>query len=447
MDERLRQRRLLGRATFGARPGDAERLRGLGAEAWLEAELAAPPVGPALAKRLERFPALAFGPADWMAGSDLPEPAAGGKPGPDGLRALLRLRRRALETARDAAGARLVRAVHGGGLHDVMVDFWSSHFSVDARKGIVGGLLPHLQRAVLDRHALGRFEDLLLAATRSPAMLFYLDNWSSTAPPRGVLGARLGRRRGLNENHARELLELHTLGVDGGYTQDDVIATARALTGWSLESRRHPAYRFHARLHDDGEKTVLGERLRGTGEEEGVSLLRRLARHPATADHVSRKLARRFVADAPPPALVARAARVFLESDGDMPSVLRSLLLAPELADPAHRKLRTPLRLFAASVRATGGQCDGGEPLLRALAPLGELPFFARTPAGHPEHAARWIDPAALLERMRLAFALARGGVPGARLGREGVAADDDGAALPPESLALALAAPETQWC
>jgi uncharacterized protein (DUF1800 family) len=262
-------------------------------------------------------------------------------------------------------------------------------------------------------------------------MLVYLDNWSSTAA-----GARLRRRGGgINENYARELLELHTLGVDGGYTQQDVIEVARALTGWSLESRRNPVYRFRTLLHDGGPKTVLAEALAGRGQAEGEALLRRLAQHPATARHVSRKLVQRFVADAPPPALVERAAARFRESGGDVKSVLRVILLSAELAQPDHRKLKTPLRLFASALRASGGSTDGSDDTLLTLARMGELPFFARTPAGFPESSERWIDPGAVLERMRLGFALARGAIRGTRPGA-GPLADP-----------IALAAPEFQWC
>lgn len=426
MDEALLQERLLARATFGARPGDAGQLRERGAEAWLDAELqvAGSPSDAALAPRLARFPALAWAASDFLEGEAIVDPES--MEGRRRADALLRIHARSLRTAAQMSAARVVRAVHGpGGVHEVMVDFWSNHFSVDARKSIVGGLLPPFQRDVLDRHALGRFEDLLLAVARSPAMLVSLDNWTSTAASArpGLRGRR--RARGINENYARELLELHTLGVRAGYTQDDVISTARALTGWSVESRERPEFRFHAPLHDDAPKVVLGERVPGAGADEGEALLRRLARHPATARHVSWKLARRFVADAPPEPLVARAAARWLETGGDVASVLRTILLSPDMHAPGNRKLRTPLRLYAAALRAGGGETAGDDDTLFALARLGELPYFARTPKGFPEEAERWIDPGAVLERMRLGVALARGD----------------------SALALRVAGPEFQWC
>jgi uncharacterized protein (DUF1800 family) len=259
---------------------------------------------------------------------NLPErPIGGGAPSREDVRRFMKLGRRAREIARDVAGARLVRAAHDErGLREVMVDFWSNHLSVFALKGPVGGLLPHYAREVIEPHALGRFPDLLLASARSPAMLFYLDNWLSTAPGRVF---RRGRG-GINENYARELLELHTLGIDGGYTQDDVVQTARVFTGWSLESRRDPSFRFRPFLHDGGAKTVLGARVPGSGVEEGEALLERLALHPSTARHLARKLCARFVCDAPPPALVERAAQRYLGSAGEIRPVLREILLSRE---------------------------------------------------------------------------------------------------------------------
>ena len=338
-------------------------------------------------------------------------------------------------------GARLVRAVHSKWqLREVMVDFWSNHFNVFARKGPVGALLPHYEREVIGRHALGRFSDLLLATAKSPAMLFYLDNWRSTA-------GRARRRGGINENYARELLELHTLGIDGGYTQEDVGQVARVFTGWTLESRHRPAFSFRGRWHDTGRKRVLGERVRGEGIEQGEWLLLQLARRPETARLISRKLAARFVADDPPPELVERAARRFLASDGEIAELLRVILLSPEFADAENRKLKTPLRFATSALRATDGDADGDPIALHAIARLGEAPYFWRTPDGHPESAEHWVDPAAMLERMQLAFALAADRLPGAWLGKAWPHASSRARGLSrSEALAVALSAPEFQW-
>ncbi|MDJ0848318.1 MAG: DUF1800 domain-containing protein [Myxococcota bacterium] len=441
MGGELHARRLIERATFGPRPGDPEAFEE-GVEAWVHRQLRHPsPRDPELQERLRRFRGLAAEDPAQLLGMEIP-PRMSNEARDPAVRK--ELARRAREISREVVGARWVRAVHGAhGLREVMLDFWSNHFSVFAHKSLVGALLPHYQREVLEPHALGRFPELLLAVARSPAMLVYLDNWTSTAPR--FRRARRRGRGGINENYARELLELHTLGVDGGYTQQDVIEVARVFTGWSLASRRDPVFRFHHFLHDDGAKRVLGERVRGHGVEEGERLLRRLACHPATARHVCRKLVARFVSDLPPPGLVERAARRFLDSEGDIREVLAAILLAPELAEPAHRKLKTPFRFAASAVRATGGETDGRPGALLAVGRLGELPFFARTPAGFPEEAEHWIDPGALLERMSFSFALARRFLPGIR----------PGSAFPPtwrgggrgrDALGLALASPDFQW-
>lgn len=439
--------RLVERATFGPRPGQLDRLRAVDPEEWVERELeAARGADPDLERRLRAFDSRGFDPESFLSDIDFPYAMGGAGAAGDGQRRAVRreVGARTREVSREMAGVRVVRAVHGGrGLAEVMIDFWANHFSVFARKGLVGGLLPPYQRDVIERHALGRFEDLLLAVARSPAMLVYLDNWISTsARPRGG-----GRRGGINENYARELLELHTVGADGGYAQRDVIEVARVLTGWTLESPRRPVFRFRPGAHDRGPKRVMGEPVPGGGVREGEALLVRLARHPSTARHVARKLVRRFVDDAPPPALVERAARRFLDSGGDIPAVLRTVLLSPELADGERRKLKTPLRFVASALRATGGETDGGPPILLALGRLGEVPFFARVPAGYPETAAHWADPGAMLERMTVSFALSRRRLRGTRLGDETLVPLDSLGGVPrAERMAVALAAPEFQW-
>jgi uncharacterized protein (DUF1800 family) len=435
-------RRLLDRATFGARPGELARLcaEDRSPVEWFDSQL-----------ELSGRPDLALdGRLVDAPRPDLPV-VWGGRSRPSDPAEQRERRRSARRTARELAGARIVRAVHARAqLAEVMTDFWSNHFSVFGAKKSVGALLPHFEREVVARHALGRFEDLLLAVARSPAMLVYLDNWLSTVPRSRGSGRRRHRRGGINENYARELLELHTLGVDGGYGQSDVLAVARVMTGWSLRSRGDPRFAFHTRLHDSGSKIVLGQRVEGRGIEEGEGLLRRLARHPSTAGHIARKLVIRFVADTPPLALVERVQARFLETGGDLSEVLRSVLLSPEMAEPTHRKLKPPLRFVASALRASGGETDGSPRLCQSLATLGELPFFARTPAGFPERAEDWLDPAAALERVRLAFALARGAVVGTRLGPvlpgSGARVRLGGRLRTHEKFGLALASPEFQW-
>ncbi|MBW2415413.1 MAG: DUF1800 domain-containing protein, partial [Deltaproteobacteria bacterium] len=428
------------------RPGERARARQLGPEAWLDDQLSRARRGDAgLDLRLAAHPSLTLTP-EAMAGEDeFRDMRRGRQPDPKQKR---RMAMRLRQVAVDLAGARFVRAVHGErALLEVMIDFWSNHFSIFARKSLVAGLLPEFQRNALERHALGRFGDLLLATAKSPAMLVSLDNWNSTAPRGPGLARLVAGRGGINENYARELLELHTLGVDGGYTQRDVEEVARVLTGWTLESRRKPVFRFRPQLHDDGTKRVLGRTLRGGGMAEGEKLLKQLAEHPSTARHVSRKLARRFVADDPPRALVDRAAGTFERTRGDISQVLRTILLSPEMADPVNRKLKTPLRFAASALRETDGETDGGRPVLAALGRLGEVPFFARTPAGFPEYASAWADPGAALERMGFAFALAHERLSGTWPGEATPARAPRPRGLSrAEALAVQLASPEFQW-
>ncbi len=447
-----RGERLLDRASFGPRPGDRGAIVQEGPEAWLERQLQPGQIpDPEVSERLERFPTRLLSPGDLARGPEMSDlPIARGARNPRAAEPPERARqrmRRLREVGRQMAGVRVVRAVYGRReLQEVMVDFWANHFSVFALKGPLGAMLPHYERVVLRPHALGRFEDLLVAAARSPAMLFYLDNWLSSAE--GSRGRGRRRSAGINENYARELLELHTVGVTGGYSQRDVVEVARTFTGWTLRSRRDPGFVFRGRLHDPGPKRVLGEAVRGDGIDEGEGLLRRLARHPATARHISQKLARRFVSDRPPEGLVSRLSEVFLEREGEIREVLRVLLLSPEFVAPEHRKLKTPLEFMASAVRVTAGETDGGRGVLSALRRLGEVPFLARTPAGYPDSVQHWIDPGAMLERIEVALALGAGRVSGTRLGAvypTGVRTVAPELPLERRS-ALTLASAEFQW-
>jgi uncharacterized protein (DUF1800 family) len=450
-EERRRARRVLDRVSFGPRPGEAAALAAAGAEAWLRNALAGPD------------PAL----------PPLPETHADTAGLLRELRTLddPRAKRRMSRTfSIGLAGRRLVSALAPEApLHERMVDFWANHFSIFARKGIEPLLLPSFERDVVRRHALGRFEDLLLASARHPAMLFYLDNWRSASPDPGRERAlrrerRRGRPEGLNENYARELLELHTLGVHGGYSQRDVEEVARAFTGWTLgRPRGAPRMRFVQEWHDDERKTVLGTRLPpGGGIRDGERVIALLAHHPSTAQHVAHKLAVRFLADDPPDAAVERGAARFLESGGDLRATLASLLLGgPELFDPAATKVKTPFELVVSSLRATGTRVDDPAPLLRTLRRLGHVPYQAPTPAGYPDTARHWVDPGAVLERTRFAFRVGAGRVRGARLAAS--ALPDPAEILPPdvrpetaralatpglddrERVSLALASPEFQ--
>src|SRR5438067_10638629 len=272
--------------------------------------------------------------------------------------------KRPIRIVAEMQAARLVRAIESEWqLEEVMVDFWFNHFNVHAAKGEVKWYLTSYERDVIRPHALGRFGELLRGTATHPAMLFYLDNWLSTRPNFTVpFGANRGRRAGLNENYARELMELHTLGVDGGYTQKDVTEVARAFTGCTIDRPRDDArFVFRPLTHDRGEKTVLGTRLpTGGGREDGERVLDLLLRHPSTATFIATKLVRRFVADEPPPALVERVAATFRRTEGDVKAMLRTILASPEFWAPEARgaKIKKPFEYVASGVRAVGGHVD-----------------------------------------------------------------------------------------
>lgn len=336
--------------------------------------------------------------------------------------------------------SRLLRAVYSRShLQEVMIDFWTNHFNVFAGKGADRWLVTAYDRDTIRPHALGRFRDLLLATAQSPAMLFYLDNWLSVSPDAAGDGrlpsARPGPRRGLNENYARELLELHTLGVDGGYSQKDVEEVARCFTGWTISRPRGEAeFQFNTRLHDHREKVVLGHRLpSGGGIEDGLRVIDMLTKHPSTARFISTKLVRRFVADDPPPSLVNRAADAFRETNGDTKAVLRSIFSAPEFYSPQyfHAKIKKPLEFVASALRTLNGETDAGRFLLRYLARMGEPLFLALPPTGFPDVGSSWISPDSLLTRMNFILDLTNNRIPGTTVNRE----------LDP----LLLAAPEFQ--
>ncbi len=320
--------------------------------------------------------------------------------------------------------AKLVRAIGSERqLQEVMADFWFNHFNVFAGKENEAALLPAYEQQIRER-ALGRFADLLAATAHSPAMLVYLDNWRSSTPlpPRRAGRGQVPQRnpnRGLNENYARELLELHTLGVDGGYTQQDIVEVARCFTGWTVaEPQRDPRYVFRPGMHDSGPKFVLGREIAAGGEDDGNAVLDLLGHHPATARFISRKLVQRFVSDDPPEALVQRAADTFSATGGDIRSVLRTIFESPELWSrrALRAKVRSPLELVAGSVRALGARVDDPMPLARAVARIGQPLFAAQPPTGYPDDAAGWLSSGALLARIDFGLALAGGQMEGVRV-------------------------------
>jgi uncharacterized protein (DUF1800 family) len=347
--------------------------------------------------------------------------------------------------------SKLLRAAYSERqLQEVMTDFWFNHFNVFIGKGAERYLVTAYERDVIRPHALGNFRELLLATAKSPAMLWYLDNWQSVGP-NSVAAARVQAGmglnppkalQGLNENYAREVMELHTLGVNGGYTQKDVTELARVLTGWTIEEpRRGGGYVFREPRHEPGDKTVLGRVFHENGEREGEAALEMLARAPATARFLSTKLAQRFVSDTPPPKLVEAMTKTFLESDGDIKAVLQTMLRAPEFWDKSEyrAKVKTPLEFTVSAIRATGAEITRSQGVAEALNRMGMPLYGAQPPTGYSMRAESWVNSGALLSRMNFALGLGTGKLAGVRMDAtkltDGNAADDNHTGDPEEML------------
>jgi uncharacterized protein (DUF1800 family) len=339
----------------------------------------------------------------------------------------------------ELAEAKLLRAIYSDRqLEEVMSDFWFNHFNVFIGKGPDRYMINAYERDVIRPHAMGKFKDILAATAKSPAMLFYLDNWQSVGPeselavygPQRRMGGRgrfprprpqqaKNRPSGLNENYAREIMELHTLGVDGGYTQKDVTELAKVLTGWSIEQPQlGGSFRFNERAHEPGAKYILGRKIGEHGEKEGEEMLDILAHHPSTAKFISRKLAMRFVSDNPPQSLVDRMAETFMKKDGDTREVLRTLFHSPEFwaADAYRAKMKTPFEFVASAARVSGVDVQNALPLVGTLNRMG-MPLYAmQPPTGYSMKAEAWVNSSALLNRMNFALQLGSGKLPGTSL-------------------------------
>jgi uncharacterized protein (DUF1800 family) len=459
-DEQVQQ--ALNRLAFGARPGDAEKVRAMGVDRWIATQLTPERIDDATADELLRhYETLNASTPDLVETyrqvqqarrreqmqlrADGDTSATKRDARRDAMAADPQLRdlaRRAQKIVGDVQSAKLARAVVSERqLDEVMVDFWENHFSVYSGKGQTRLFLASYDRDVIRPHALGKFRDLLGAVAKSPAMLFFLDNWQSAADSmhptlaaagrpaeRGFFGARRRpgpapvqrpkRARGLNENYARELMELHTLGVDGGYTQKDVIEVARALTGWTMNPRTGE-FVFRPEMHDAGEKIVLGHRLpAGHGIEDGEAVLDIVARHPSTARYVTTKLVRHLVSDSAPAALVSRCAGVFGKSDGDIRETVRCIVTSPEFFSRAayHAKVKTPFEVVASAMRAMSAQPDTTARTASLVGRLGQPIFGRQTPDGWPDRADAWMNTGAILNRINFGLAVAAGRVPGASL-------------------------------
>jgi uncharacterized protein (DUF1800 family) len=308
-----------------------------------------------------------------------------------------------------------------------MTEFWFNHFNVFAGKGTVRPFLGHYVTNAIRPNVLGPFDQLVLATARHPAMLNYLDQSQSVAEGMMAGPANNRQRRGLNENYARELMELHTLGVHGGYSQNDVRELARVLTGWTLDPNAPSGFRFAARAHDTGEKVVLGQRFGNEGEAEGVRAIEMLATHPATAQRIALRLAQWFVADTPPKALTDRLAASFSASRGNLRTVMRTLVQSPEFWDERAQLVKTPMDYACSTLALTGGVNPAAQPgvgerrvrtALGFLAQAGQPMHGWQTPDGYKVDAATWVAPEALTRRADLAFALARDAQPAADLTR-----------------------------
>ncbi|MGH7551667.1 MAG: DUF1800 domain-containing protein [Longimicrobiales bacterium] len=430
---------LLSRATYGVRQQDVEEVLRIGADDWIDRQLDPSRIADnALEERLERMS------QDSRSVQRITIRRAPPAPGrPDSARtmqfqqqaqAMIEVAARMQANALPAlVTAKLQRAIHSERqLEEVMTDFWFNHFNVFFNKGQVRLAVADYEENAIRRHVFGRFEDMLIATAQHPAMLVYLDNFMSTALTQQQRGQR-GQRGGLNENYARELLELHTLGVDGGYTQQDVIEVARAFTGWTILTTttrpnapegggpaprpiQNVSFRFDPERHDGGEKVVLGRTLpAGGGMEDGLEILRMLAAHPSTAQHIARKLVRHFVSDDPPERLVEDLARVFRSSGGNLRAVTRALFTSKEFYRAEHfrAKARRPFEFVAGALRVTGAEVQQNQALIAQLRAFGHLPYSEPAPTGYPTVADEWLSAGAMLARINFALELAAGRVGG----------------------------------
>lgn len=406
---------VIDRLSFGPHPGDIKQVQQLGADAYIQQQLhpESIPEPPTLTEQIAQLDTLNLTPLQLFEQSRLHLPK-GQKPTPEQRKAARLAMRRVME---QAMRARFLRATESPRqLQEVMVDFWFNHFNVFSGKGIDGLLVGSYEQEAIRPHVLGHFRDLLEATARHPAMLYYLDNWQNVAPN---TGAKRGASQGLNENYARELMELHTLGVDGGYTQQDVIALAKIFTGWTFRRSAQPGvdadgFFFDAKRHDSSDKQFLGHTIKGSGIAEAEQALDILAKSPATAHHISYQLAQYFVADQPPSSLVDRLAKRFLATDGDIREVLNTLFHSPEFNDRRYyeAKFKTPYQYAISSVRATGIAVTNFRPIYGLLQQLGMPLYGWATPDGYKNTADVWLNPDAMTRRISFATALASGRLP-----------------------------------
>jgi uncharacterized protein (DUF1800 family) len=412
---------LLNRVAFGPRPGDPERVRKLGIDHYIDQQLHPERIDDsAIASRLVSIPSIR------MSTPEILEKY----PRPQRLTRALGVNRnqpRPQQLLQELIAHKIVRAVHSERqLQEVMADFWFNHFNVFWGKNANRWLTTAFDIHVIRPHALGKFKELLMATARSPAMLFYLDNHVSSA------------QRGINENYARELMELHTLGVDGGYTQKDVQEVARAFTGWAIDApQRNGEFLFRPRMHDAGEKIVLGRKLNVGGIRDGEAVIDILAGHPSTARFVSTKLVRRFVADDPPDSLVKNVAGVHQKTGGDIREMMRAILTSKEFHSSSSllAKTKTPFEYAVSAIRSLDGSAGGSRELAQSIGRMGQPLYQCQPPTGFPDQGEHWLSNGAVLERLNFAVALTAGKIPGIELKLD----------EPARSAVLRLGSPEFQ--
>jgi len=465
---------VLNRLGYGPRPGDLERVRRMGLDKYIDQQLHPDRIDDsALQARLSNLPSLRMTvadiydkyPAPQMVARDLGLrlPGQANQQGqtdsqeetPEAMREQREARQKLFAHYREKGlrppnsllqelqSQKILRAVYSERqLQEVMADFWYNHFNIFWGKGADRWLTTDFEMNAIRPNTMGKFKDLLLATAKSPAMLFYLDNFQSASPDMQMPGRQnglrrralrrgqgdeqraqvanqlLNRKRGINENYARELMELHTLGVDGGYTQRDVQEVARCLTGWTIEQPRQSGkFIFRPRMHDNGEKVVLGHKIpSGGGQKDGEMVIDILSRHPNTAKFISTKLVRRFTSDAPPTSLVDRVASVYMKTDGDIREMLKTIFASQEFfaADSYRAKIKSPLELAASAMRALGGDLSGTQQTAQFIAKMGQPLYLYQPPTGYPDKAEQWVNTGALLERLNFGIALSSNRLRGA---------------------------------
>ena len=406
---------LLNRIGFGPRPGDVERIQQLGADKFLEQQLHPEHIDDQAAEELlAGLPSVRMNAPELIRKYPQPQQLARrlgvNAADPEGRRRMQEMLRDMgmsppQQLLQELQAQKIIRAVHSQRqLQEVMTGFWFNHFNIYWNKNADRWLTTGFEMHTIRPHVLGKFKDLLMATAKNPAMLFYLDNHLSSSI------------KGINENYGRELMELHTLGVDGGYTQRDVQEVARAFTGWSIDRPQMSGqFIFRPRIHAFGEKIVLGHKINGGGIRDGEEVIDILARHPSTARFISTKLVRKFVSDDPPPDLVRHVSDVFMKTDGDIREMMTVIITSREFNSPetAGAKTKTPLEYVASAIRSLDGQTDGSRQVAQAIGRMGEALYQCQPPAGYPDRGDHWMSSGAVLERLNFAVALTANKIPG----------------------------------